>query len=351
MDEISQSSATEAGQAATTAAAERASPASGVLRVIRPDGRRADGSAPPINRYDFRNPMFLSEAELRRLRILHEDFARYLSARLSLFMRTEFSVRLAELVTISYESFTEALPGPTHVCLFKIEPLTGIGVCDVNPKLALAVVDRLLGGRGIPPADGRQLTEIETTLLDDVVVLVLEEWCGQWQAGQDLRPLIISHESSGRYLQTSPRDAVVLDLSLEVTFGDCVEKIRIGVPYYTVEPLVKKMQARRQQDAAATPVTPRQVSWQGAYDHISLPVRAEWDALELSMRELIHLRVGDVIEMPAEQIHATRLLLNGTPKFVGSVGLDTDRVAIQISRKLSAEEETNHANPDGRKDA
>jgi flagellar motor switch protein FliM len=46
--------------------------------------------------------------------------------------------------------------------------------------------------------------------------------------------------------------------------------------------------------------------------------------------------------------HETRVLLSGTPKFLGTVGLDTDRVAIQLTRKLSAEE-SSHAKPDGRK--
>ncbi len=38
-----------------------------------------------IEVYDFRNPVFLSEVDLRRLRAVHEEFVRYLSARISLF--------------------------------------------------------------------------------------------------------------------------------------------------------------------------------------------------------------------------------------------------------------------------
>ena len=43
-------------------------------------------------RYDFRNPAFLSEGELRRLRLLHEDFVRYLASRLSLYLLMEFGL-------------------------------------------------------------------------------------------------------------------------------------------------------------------------------------------------------------------------------------------------------------------
>lgn len=318
--------------------------------LIRADGKRGDASAAnKVEAYDFRNPVFLSEIELRRLRLLHEDFIRYLSARLSLFLRMEFGLKMAKLTTVSYTKFTESLPNPTHICLFKAEPLVGVGVLDINPRLALTIADRLLGGRGHSVKAERYLTEIEVALLEDVIVIILEEWCGQWKSEQDLRPLIIGHENNGRFLQTSPKDAIVLALTLEVNFGDCSEQMQIGVPYYTIEPLVKKMQARRQKDTAITTVEKR-ASWHKAYDHITMPVRAEWEAFELSLREVSSLRVGDIIEMPADLMQQTRVLLNGTAKFIGTVGLDSDRVAVQLNRKIPVNpEELSHGKSDGRK--
>lgn len=319
--------------------------------LIRADGRRNGGNdVAKVEPFDFRNPAFLSEVELRRLRLVHEDFIRYLSARLSLFLRMEFGLKMAKLTTATYAKFTESLPSPTHICLFKAEPLSGVCVIDINPRLALTIADRLLGGRGHSVKSERYLTEIEVALLEDVILIVLEEWCGQWKLEEDLRPSILGHENNGRFLQTSPKDAVVLALTLEASFGDCSEQIQIGVPYYTIEPLVKKMQARRQKDTAVVTVAEKSATWQEAYDHIALPVRAEWDALELTLREVTSLRVGDVIEMPSAQVHQTRVLLSGAPKFIGTVGLDTDRIAVQLTRKLPPQEEPSLPHPDGRKD-
>jgi flagellar motor switch protein FliM len=180
-----------------------------------------------------------------------------------------------------------------------------------------------------------------------VITILLEEWCGQWKVEQELRPSIIGHENNGRFLQTSPRDAIMLAMALECNFGDCSEQIQIGVPYYTIEPVVKKMQARRQKDTAVTQVVPR-AEWQTAYGRIMMPVRAEWEAFELTLREVASLRVGDVIEMQPTMCADTRVLFNGTPKFVGTVGLDTDRVAVQLTRKLPPEE-SHHGKSDGRK--
>lgn len=310
-------------------------------------GSTADPAKVKVEPYDFRNPAFLSEAELRRLRLLHEDFIRYLSARLSLYLRMEFGLKMAKLTTVTYSKFTESLPNPTHLSLFKVEPLVGVGVLDLNPRLALTIADRLLGGRGHSVKAERYLTEIEIALIEDVILILLEEWCAQWKSEQELRPMLIGHENNGRFLQTSPRDAIMLAMTLECNFGDCSEQIQIGVPYYTIEPVVKKMQARRQKDTAVT-ATARRATWQPSYDRITIPVRAEWPACELTLREIISLRVGDVIEMPASLCNETRLLLNGEPKFIGTVGLDTDRVAVQITRKLPPEE-IPHAKPDGRK--
>lgn len=305
------------------------------------------GVAPKIEPYDFRNPVFLSECELRRLRLLHEDFIRYLSARLSLFLRMEFGLKMARLTTVTYSKFCDLLPSPTHLSLFKVEPLVGVGILDINPRLALTIADRLLGGRGHSVKAERYLTEIEIALIEDVILALLEEWCGQWKSEQELRPQIIGHENNGRFLQTSPKDAIVLALTLETNFGDCSEQIQIGVPYYTIEPLVKHMQARRQKDTTVATAAKR-AEWQPAYNGITVPVRAEWRSLELPVREIASLRVGDVIELPAAICQETHLLLNGTPKFIGTVGLDTDRVAIQVARKIQTEDAT-HAKPGGRK--
>lgn len=319
-------------------------PAEATAGGVLPEGAAAERRVQP---YDFRNPAFLCEKELRRLRLLHDDYIRYLSARLSLYLRTEFGLKMSQFTTMTYAKFTDTLPNPTHLSLFKVEPLVGVGIIDFNPRLALTIADRLLGGKGHSVKADRHLTEIEIALVEDVVMILLEEWCAQWKGEQELRPQIIGHEYSGQFLQTSARDAVILTMTMECTFGDCTEQIQLGVPYFSIEPLVKKMQARQQRDSAVVQRAKR-AEWQASYDRITVPVRAEWDAFEVTLREVTQLRVGDVIEVRPSVCAETRILMNGTPKFIGTVGLDTDRVAVQISRKLPSEEIFN-AQSDGRK--
>ncbi|MCH6255836.1 flagellar motor switch protein FliM [Puniceicoccaceae bacterium K14] len=300
------------------------------VRIAAPKGTR-------IEPYDFRNPIFLSEVELRRVRIRHEEFIRYLAARLSIFLRLEYSLKMSRLSTLTYSKFTETIPNPAHVVLFKVEQLFGVGVIDINPRLALTMVDRMLGGKGHSVQGERYLTEIEVNLVDDIVSIMLEEWCRQWTGEQELDTSIIGHESNGRFLETSPPDAIMLVLTMEAGVGDCSEPVQIGIPYYTLEPIIKRMHDDKEKDLSPN-LGNSEKAWSESFDEIDIPVKAEWDADELTVQETLSIRPGDVIRFPKSVLNETRLTFSNVCKFKGDVGLDNNRVAVKIREKHKEEE-------------
>lgn len=291
-----------------------------------------------IEPYDFRNPIFLTEVELRRVRIRHEEFIRYLAARLSIFLRLEYSLKMSRLSTLTYAKYTETIPNPAHVVLFKVEQLFGVGVIDINPRLALTMVDRMLGGKGHSVQGERYLTEIEMNLVDDVVSIVLDEWCRQWKTERELDASIIGHESNGRFLETAPSDSIMLVLTMEAGVGDCSESIQIGIPYYTLEPIIKKMYENKEKEINQEIVGAEKL-WQESFDRVNIPVTAEWDADSLTVKEVAHLRPGDVIRFPKTVLNETRVRLSNTCKFRGEVGLDNNQVAVRINEKLEEKDE------------
>lgn len=299
-------------------------------------GRRA-GVA--VLAHDFRRPGRLTESDLRRLRERHEEFARHLAARISLFLRMEFSLKVTALSTPSYAALTESFAEPTHVCLFRAEPLAGVGLLEIPPRLALTLIDRLLGGPGKPGAVSRQLTEIEVALLEDVARLVADEWCGQWPLTTPLKPTIFGNERSGRFLRTAPRDTVMLVLTLETPLGEGVETLRIAVPFPMVEPAVKAVLPARSRESGREARTPPTTSaWRPVYEQVSVPVRAEWDAFSLSLRELTCLRAGDVLELPRGIVDRTRVAFNARPKFTGTAALEGSRVVVKLAHRLNPED-------------
>jgi len=130
----------------------------------------------------------------------------------------------------------------------------------------------------------------------------------------------------------------VLALAIEVSFGDCSEQIQIGLPYYTIEPLVKALQQRRQKDTVPAAL-PTSSEWRDIYAHVQIPVRTEWTLNHMALREISSLRVGDVLELPMDILDRSCVLLSGLPKFIGTVGLEAGQVVVKLNRKITPADE------------
>jgi flagellar motor switch protein FliM len=193
-----------------------------------------------LERYDFRQVSFFSIRELRKLRSRHEEYIRSLAARLSVYLRLEVAMQMSKLDIIQFQKFVEGMSNPTHLALLKVEPLQGICLLDIAPRLGLAIVDRELGGPGICNEDARDLSQMEARLLSRVLEIIVNEWCACWGNLLELRPLILGHENTGRFLQTCSPGSMMLVFGIEVRLGQLVEQIHFGFPYQTLEPLIQK---------------------------------------------------------------------------------------------------------------
>ncbi len=299
------------------------------------DGTKvSDPSSIRVKKYDFTNPIVLSDADLTQLRTKCEQFVYYLGGHLSMFLRTEFNLELESLDADVYSSFASSIPSPSCVTLFKIQELNGVGLLDVNSHLSATVVDRILGGRGSTNPEERGLTDIEKALVEDFNMIILEEWCKQWDSIKKLTAGIIGTETTGKFLQTSPPDAMMLVLGMEASFGDVSGPIRVAVPYYTLEPVLSSiLSATASSKKDAKPTKPPK--WHEVYDFIPVEVSAEWDAFELTVRDLLNIEANDVIELDPEIISKTKIRIENRTCFVGEVGLDGDRVAYQVNECIS----------------
>ncbi|MBI3876009.1 MAG: flagellar motor switch protein FliM [Verrucomicrobia bacterium] len=288
-----------------------------------------------IQKFDFRHPAFLSSTELRRLRTKHDEFARSLGGRLSIYLRMEFSLVVNRLQTLTFREFTEKLPAATMLTLFKAEPLRGIGVLDVHPRLALTLVDRLMGGPAKAPDLDRELSELEQTLFDQAAVVILDEWCVQWAAVQKLSPSILGHENSGRYLQTSAAETPMVIVSIEARLNDCIEQMQLALPLPTVEPMVKKLTVVPDTAAPETPApAPGELRWNPALDAVPLPVTATWNNMERTVRELLALKPGDMLPLDSDLVNQVQVRLGGLHKFNGRLGSFGKQRAVELTEVL-----------------
>lgn len=304
------------------------------VAVLTYSGTRENRKRGDIRAHDFRQSGFLTPSELRRIRLRHEQFIRALAGRMALFLRTEFTVQTVKVQIVGYQKFVESLPSPTHITLFKTDPLKGVGLLVIPPRLGLAVVDRLLGGPGQMPEANRDLSEIEIALIDQVATLVLSEWCTHWPEMRDLKPSLLGHENNGRFLQTAPHDTAMLMLTMESGIGDQLEPIQMLFPYATVEPLMRLLNPPMPESEAA-PARADKPKWNAEFNDVKVPLIAEWHGVKMSAGDISRLKSGDVVMLDPQCANQVHLRFSHVPKFVGRPGTCSGKWAVQLTSQIT----------------
>lgn len=302
--------------------------------VLTSRGKRERKPLSSVRGHDFRQSGFLAPSELRRIRLRHEQFIRGLAARLAIFLRLEFTVQLAKLQIISYQRFTENLSSQIHITLFRTDPLKGVGLLVLSPRLGLCLVDRLLGGTGQMPQTARDLSEIEIALTDQLATLVLNEWCNHWPEMKELRPVLLGHENNSRFLQTAPPETSMLILTMNAGIGDQLEQVQLAFPYATVEPLMRQLSPALP-EVESTP-RPAKVAWNAGFDEVKVTASAQWQGLKISAAEITRMKLGDLLMLAPECASQVQVRLSHIPKFVGKPGTCGGKWAVQLTDLLPA---------------
>jgi flagellar motor switch protein FliM len=289
-----------------------------------------------IARHDFPQVSTFSAGDLRKLRMRCESFVSSLAARLSLHLRLECALQMTKLDTIRFHPFIDSLSNPTYLTLFRIDPLEGVCLLDMPARLGLAIVDRELGGPAVCQDEIRDLTQMEAKLAAKVVNVILAEWCNTWADTHPMRPVLLRHETSGRFLNLSSTETVFLCMSLEVKLAQTVETIQIAFPQAALEPLLAKLNSDLQpgqkphqgQNGASA-------AWNPAFNDVRIQVTARWRGLEISARQLAALKPGDLLPLRPAATSQVEISLESLPKFTGQLGTSGQRLAVKIVETLA----------------
>lgn len=302
--------------------------------VVKSGGIKTRLKKEDVQPYDFRQPAFLTGGELRRIRIQHEEFIRTLAAHLSIYLRLDVTMQMSKLQTLSYQKYTGGLPSQTHLTLFKIDPLKGVCLLDMAPRLGLTIVDRLLGGPAHSVTSAGELSEIEMALLDQVGQLILNAWCQLWHKTDNVRPVLLSHETNGRFLASSAHDCIMLVVSMEVRLGDCSEQMELVFPFHTIETLLRQASSNEKIDTTAVPLQSERLQWNPSLDEVTVKVNTEWHGLELSAGAFSRLKCGDVLMLDENCFDRVEVRLEQRPKFHGRLGTTGDCWAVELTESV-----------------
>ncbi len=100
--------------------------------------------------YDFARPTKFSKDHLRTLVNIFEHYGRLLSTNLPGYLRKSVQVEVINSESVIYSEFANALSNPVLLGVVSFAPLKGSVIIEWGPNLGYAMIDRMLGGFGLP---------------------------------------------------------------------------------------------------------------------------------------------------------------------------------------------------------
>jgi flagellar motor switch protein FliM len=290
--------------------------------------------------YDFKHPNRVSKDQIRKLENIHDTFANSLGSSLSTIQRSIVDVDLVSVDQITYTEFIMSLKSPSCSYTFRMPPLEGLSVVDFNPALAFAIVDRLFGGRGAALETERELTGIERSVMQRIVVRVLEQLVESWGRVLEASAETVGFETNPQFIQVVPPGETVIVVTLQVNMTQAGGCLTICYPYVTLEGVLDKLATQNWIESTrfGRAEVDREVIEQ-MIRRLQLPLDGQLAETAITLRELLELEPGMVIPLPLRVGQPVTLRVAGKRKFTGTLGTLGRRRAVQIERPLLMEGE------------
>lgn len=311
-------------QTAQKATAPRRAPASAPSAAARPREK--------VSPYDFKRPERVGKEQMRALQTMHEGFGRNFGARLSTMLRSIVDVKLTSVDQLTYGEFVFSLENPTCFNVLTADPLEGNLILDVNPSILYPIIDRMLGGgKESNSSTRRPLTEIELRLVSRITNEYLEELKRAWSGVMPINFQVERVESNPQLVQIVPPNEVVVLISFELTLGELRGMLNLCIPFNSIERIGNKLSANSwisPSRKTSTPETQQRVTKNLKGAPVEMVVMLA--DTTISTKDLLGLRVGDIITTEKDTKSPLLVSVEGMTKFRGRAGAFKGRKAIRI---------------------
>ncbi|EPY04080.1 flagellar motor switch protein FliM [Paenibacillus alvei TS-15] len=284
-----------------------------------------------IRSYDFKRAVRFSKDHIRSLTRIHENFARYLTTYFSAQLRTFVQINVVQVEQLPYDEFIRSIPKMTILNIFEAEPFKGRMVLEVNPNVAFAMLDRMLGGTGMAPSKINALTEIETTVMERIFSRAFDSLQEAWKNVLDIEPRLEALETNPQFMQiVSPNETIAL-ISLSTKIGDTTGMINLCIPHVVIEPIMPKLSVHHWFVSEKKTREPIEVEkLRQRVTKAKLPISVELGTSNITVHELMQLAVGDVIALNKPVDSGLSIRVGEREKYIGTPGVYKDRISVQI---------------------
>ncbi len=298
-----------------------------------------ESSQKQVTDYDFKRPAKFSKEHLRTLEIIYENYGRLISTNLPLYLRKSVQTTVASSETVTFSEFSNALSNPVILGIVDFKPLNGSIIIELSPNLGFAMIDRMLGGPGLPLEKNRDFSEIEMTIVEKLMVLCMQLMKDPWKNVLDIDPVMERIETNAQFAQIIPPSDMIAIVTMNIRIGDTEGFMNICLPFFTLEDVMDKLNTKywfssmQEEDP-----TDYEEYIEAMIRRVDVPVRAVLGTSSISVNEFLGLVPGDVIRLDTTIESEMNVFVGNIRKFTAMPGSSKDKYAVRVTSVLREEE-------------
>ncbi|MCR5329679.1 MAG: flagellar motor switch protein FliM [Lachnospiraceae bacterium] len=292
-----------------------------------------------IKNYDFNRPSKFSKEHLRTLEIIFEHYSRLLSTSLPVYLRKNVQVEVINSEAQVYSEFSNALSNPVLLGIIDFSPLVGNIIIEIADNIGYAIVDRMLGGNGIPLEKTRDFSEIELVIIERIFTVVTNLLMEPWANVVQLQPRLQRIETNSQFAQIISPSEMASIITMNMKIGNIEGMINVCLPYEVLEPVIDKLNTKYWYSTV-------KVSDTSAYHNqievaiakARIPVKCELGRSTISLNDFINIQKGDIIKLNTKTSDELCVYVGNIKKFLALPGTSSDSYAVRISQVIREEE-------------
>ncbi|MGM0384232.1 MAG: flagellar motor switch protein FliM [Thermodesulfobacteriota bacterium] len=288
--------------------------------------------------YDFGAEAGPVHLKMPILEIINEKFIVFL--RKSLFAATGLSlgVSISSVDSIKFGDFYRSIPVPTSLNIFKMEPLRGFSLLVLEAPLVFAFVDTFFGGKamGHVKLEGKDFTAIEKKIIGKIVNMILGDLQDAWSDFYKLNMIFTRSEMDPQFAEITAHEDIVIVTKLMIDLQNVSGTMTICIPYSLLESVRDKLKQRShgerlEVDHQWTQYIKERVK------QLTINLSCALGNAEITGRELLAMKIGDVIELDQKISDPVIISVEGVPKFIGFPELSNKQRAVKIQGRVNKE--------------
>ncbi|MBR1478119.1 MAG: flagellar motor switch protein FliM [Lachnospiraceae bacterium] len=292
-----------------------------------------------VKDYDFSRPTKFSKEHLRTLEIIFEHYGRLISTNLPMYLRKTVAVDVSSSETVTFSEFSNALSNPVILGIVNFQPLNGTIILDLSTNLGYAIIDRMLGGQGVPLEKSRDFSEIEMTILEKMMVTFTQLLREPWRNVIELSPVLNRMETNPQFAQViAPNDMIAI-ITLNIKIGDVEGLMNVCLPFFTLEDVMDRLNTKYWFASMQENHDENYETYlEAMIRKVDIPIRAVLGKSTISVSDFMNLQIGDCIRLDTKVEQDMNVYVGNIKKFTALPGAEGDSYAVRVTSVVREEE-------------